>query len=118
MAGNKATRKEMKTRYRENPPAAGVYRITNTATGQMLVGVSTNLAAVQNKLDFAKSTNLPGALDQRLRSDLEQHGVEAFAFEVLEVMEIQPGRTDRQIQFDLNVMEQRWREELALEWLY
>jgi hypothetical protein len=84
----------------------------------MLIGVSTNLASVQNKLEFAKSTNLPGALDLRLKNDLELYGVEVFTFEVLEVLEIRPGSSDRQIMSDLKVMEQRWREELALEWLY
>jgi hypothetical protein len=48
----------------------GVFRIVNGKTRRILLGSSTNLPAVGNKLAFAKSTNLPGALDQQIRRDV------------------------------------------------
>ena len=109
----KATRKELKTQYRENPPDAGVYRITNTATGRVLLGSSANLQSVKNKLDFAKSTNLPGAMDQRLRKDIATYGIDAFEFDILEVLEPNPAQTDAELRADLTVFEDLWREKLS-----
>jgi hypothetical protein len=115
---DKATRKELKAQYRENPPEAGVYRITNTATGRVLFGSSTNLPSVSNKLDFAKTTNLPGAMDQRLRKDIATHGIDAFTFDILEVLEPQPAQTSAELRADLAVLEALWREKLTGTDLY
>lgn len=100
---DKATRKELKAQYRENPPEAGVYRITNTATGRVLLG---------------SSTNLPGAMDQRLREDIATHGIDAFAFDVLEVLEPNPAQTGSELRADLTVLEDLWREKLSGADLY
>jgi len=117
MAG-KASRKELKAQYREHPPEAGVYRIVNTASGRALLGSSPNLPSVSNKLAFAKSTNLPGALDQRIRKEAAADGIAAFSFEVLETLDLRPGMTDAEIRSDLEVLEALWREKLAGEDLY
>jgi hypothetical protein len=110
---DKATRKELKAQYRENPPEAGIYRLTNTKTGKVLLGSSTNLPSVRNKLEFAKSTNLPGALDQRIRKDVADHGIDAFEFDVVETLAPQPGQTAAQVRGDLDLLEDLWREKLA-----
>jgi hypothetical protein len=88
-----ASRKARKAQYREQPPEAGVYRIVNGVSGCSLLGSAVNLPSVGNRLSFAKSTNLPGALDQRIRKDVEAHGIDAFTFEVLETLELRPGMT-------------------------
>lgn len=77
---DKATRRDLKAAYRENPPAAGVYAITNTKRNRVLLGTSTNLPSVENKIAFARSTGLPGALDVRLRRDLVDDGLDALTF--------------------------------------
>jgi hypothetical protein len=115
---DKATRKELKTHYRENPPEAGVYSITNTATGRTLLGSSTNLPSVSNKLEFAKTTNLPGAMDQRLRKDIATHGIRALTFDILEVLEPGGTQTDAEVRADLKVLEDLWRDKLTGTDLY
>jgi hypothetical protein len=115
---DKATRRERKAAYRENPPPAGIYAITNTTRGRRLVGVSTNLPAVANKLAFARSTGLVGALDARLRPDLEDDGFEALTFEVLEELPPVPGQTDAELKADLQVLLGLWQEKLAGTALY
>lgn len=115
---DKQTRRELKTAYRENPPAAGVYAITNTQRKRTLLGASANLPSVENKLAFARSTGLPGALDVRLRKDLAADGLDALSFEVLEELVPVPGQTDAELKADLDVLLGLWREKLATSDLY
>jgi hypothetical protein len=111
-------RKELLAEYKQRPPEAGVYRIVNTRTGKMLLGSARNLASVQGKLDFARNTNTPGALDHRLGADARAYGMDTFAFEVLEVLDIGPEQTSTQIGEDLQALETLWRERLPSEQLY
>jgi hypothetical protein len=111
-------RKELLAEYKQRPPEAGVYRIVNTRTGKMLVGSARNLASVQGKLEFARNTNTPGALDQRLGPDARAYGMDALAFEVLEVLDVGPERTSTQVNEDLLALEALWRERLPAEQLY
>ncbi len=115
---DKATRRELKAAYRENPPTAGVYAITNTMRNRTLLGASANLPSVENKLAFARSTGLPGALDVRLRKDLATDGLDALTFEVLEELAPVPGQTDAELKADLDVLLGMWREKLAGRDLY
>jgi hypothetical protein len=78
MADDKARRKELLTEYKQTHPEAGVYRIVNTQNGRALLGSTPNLASIRNKLEFARSTNTPGALDYRLATDIRRFGLDAF----------------------------------------
>ena len=51
------------------------------------MGSTPNLQSVRSKLEFAKSTRTTGVMDRRLHDDIRQFGIDAFAFEVLEVLE-------------------------------
>lgn len=84
----------------------------------MLLGSSATLPSVSNKLAFAKSTNLPGALDQRIRKDIATHGIDAFTFDILEVLEPTPAQTNAERRADLAVLEDLWREKLSGTDLY
>jgi hypothetical protein len=108
-------RRELRAAYEQRPSEAGVYALHNTATGRVLVASTTDLAAVRNRLDFAKATQTPGALDHRLAADLRVHGVDAFVFEVLDVLKITPAMTPDDARADLGALEQLWREKLAAE---
>ena len=110
---DKATRKDLKAQYRESPPMAGVYSLTNTATGRLLIEAAANLPAVENKLAFARSTNLPGALDRRIRRDVEQYGADAFTFAVLEELPRKAGQSDAELKADLAELLEHWTEKLA-----
>ena len=102
----------MRDQYRETRPEAGVYRIVNRRNNRVLLGSTPNLATVRNKLQFAKSTNTPSALDHRLLEDARRFGVDALSFGVLAVLETTPEMTAAQIRADLAALEQLWREQL------
>jgi len=115
---DKARRKELLVQYKQTHREAGVYRIINTQNNKALLGSSPNLASIRNKLAFAKSTNTPGALDRRLRDDVRQFGIGAFALEVLEVLDTKPEMTAAAILKDLAALEALWREQLDPSLLY
>ena len=90
----KSRRRQLTADYKRNHPEAGIYRVVNTATGRVLLGSALNLASVKSKVEFARSTNSPGALgalDHRLASDVRQYGLDAFSLEILEVLDIVGG---------------------------
>ena len=111
-------RRELRDQYRETRPEVGVYRIVNRHDGRALLGSAANLASVRNRLEFARSTNSPGALDHRLVEDARRLGVDAFSFEVLEVLDVAPEATPAQVRADLAVLEELWREKLDPARLY
>lgn len=118
MTADRARRKELLTEYRQNPPEAGVYRIVNTQNGKALLGCAPNLASIRNKLEFARSTNTPGALDYRLANDIRRFGFDAFSFEVLDVLETRPEMTTAEIRGELGALEALWREKQDASLLY
>jgi hypothetical protein len=118
MPSDGTRRKDLKQRYRENPPESGVYRIVNAATGKSLLGSAANLQAVANRLAFAKSTGSLSALDPRLRRDLGDLGVGALTFEILDVLDRQPGSTADDVAAELATLEALWREKLGAAALY
>jgi hypothetical protein len=109
---DKARRKELVAQYKRTHPEAGVYRIVNARNNKALLGSALNLASVRNKLDFARSTNSPGALDWHLRRDIRQFGMDAFSLEVLNVLETGPEMTPADTQKDLAVLEEIWRDQI------
>src|SRR5205823_1009935 len=118
---NKARRRQLTADYKRNHPEAGIYRVVNTATGRVLLGSALNLASVKSKVEFARSTNSPGALgalDHRLASDVRQYGLDAFSLEILEVLDIRPEMTPAEIREDLATLEGLWREKLEAALLY
>jgi hypothetical protein len=77
-------RKELKQRAREEKPVAAVYQIRNLRNGRVLVESTLNLRTLNGRrLTLASGTH-PNA---RLRADVAALGPEAFALEVLQVLE-------------------------------
>ena len=118
MTTDAARRKALKQQYRENPPLAGVYRIRNEATGKALVKATSNLPAVANRLAFAKSTGTLSALDQRLRRDVGDTGASVLEFEILDVLDVDPGASTGDLAGDLDALEGMWREKFDPSTLY
>jgi hypothetical protein len=114
----KARRRELLAQYKQTHPEAGVYRIVNIRNNKALLGSTPNLASIRNKLAFAQSTNTPGALDHRLSKDIRQFGLDAFALEVLDVLETTPEMTAAAIRQELATLEALWREKLDPAQLY
>jgi hypothetical protein len=118
---DKSRRRQLTADYKRNRPEAGVYRVVNTATGRVLLGSALNLASVKSKLDFARATNSPGALaalDHRLANDLREFGLDAFALEILEILDTRPEMTDAEVRDDLTTLEALWREKLDAALVY
>jgi hypothetical protein len=115
---DRARRKELTAEYLRTRRPAGVYAIRCSGTGKALLGSSVDLDSTRNRLEFARSTNMAGALDGRLRADFERFGGEAFTFEVLDRLEPKPEATEAEIRADLKVLEGLWREKLGPAGLY
>ncbi|HEX3247516.1 MAG TPA: GIY-YIG nuclease family protein [Chloroflexota bacterium] len=111
-------RKELVEEYKQNRPEAGVFRIVNTRTGRVLVGSTLNLASLESKMRFARSTGSTSALHFRLKADGLKFGVWAFELEVLEVLETKTDSTGEQLRCDLAVLEALWRERQDQDLLY
>jgi hypothetical protein len=99
--------------YEQRRAESGTYVLRNTVTGRVLLASAADLGSLRSKLEFARSTNSPGALDRRLARDLREFGIDAFALEVLDVIEVKPAMTPAQLQADLRALEELWREKLA-----
>jgi hypothetical protein len=115
---DRSRRRELSAQYRQTHPEAGVYRIVNARTGRSFLASAVNLASARNKLEFARATNTPGALDRKLRDDVREYGLDAFSFEVLEALQPSPERTSAQIREELAVLEALWRERYDPATLY
>jgi hypothetical protein len=115
---DKARRKELQAHYKQIRPEGGIYRIINNANNKAFLGSTLDLAGVRKKLEFARSTNMTGVLDLRLREDIRTFGIDAFSLEVLEVLETTPEMTAEEIKRDLATLEELWREKLDPALLY
>jgi len=74
--------------YRQTIPEAGVYLIRNAGNGKALLGSTANLGSLRNKLEFAKTTNMPSTLDGRMARDIAQFGIDGLSLEVLEIVDV------------------------------
>ncbi len=106
-------RRELRAAYAQRRADAGVYVLRNVVTGRVLVGSSTDLRAVRNRLAFGQATGSTGVLDRRLVPDAQAHGLDTFVCEVLDTLDIRADMSPAQIQDDLRVLEALWRERLA-----
>ncbi|WP_437744206.1 metalloregulator ArsR/SmtB family transcription factor [Sorangium sp. So ce302] len=104
------TRKEMKRKYLETPKQAGIFQVKNTVNGKVLLGSSTNLHGPLNKHRFALS--IGAHQNQALQRDWQQHGADAFTFEVLEVVQ-QKDEPGFSVADELTLLEQIWLERLS-----
>ncbi|TCM18983.1 hypothetical protein EDF56_104518 [Novosphingobium sp. PhB165] len=78
-------RKAAIAEYRERKVDPGVYALRCTASGEAWVGRAPDLATIWNRLSF---TLRQGTTPQRaLQEAWNAHGADAFAFEVLEVLD-------------------------------
>jgi hypothetical protein len=82
----KARRKELVDEYKQMPTQAGVFRIVNTRNNRALIGSTLNLASIESKMRFAKSTGSASALHFALKDDGREFRIEAFELEILEVL--------------------------------
>ena len=115
---SKARRKALVEEYRRSGADAGVYRFVNTRAGKALLGSTLNLLSMRGKLDFARATRSPSALDRRLHADALAFGIDSIELEVLEVLEPRADQTPTQVRADLEALEALWRERFDAAELY
>lgn len=99
----------LKRRYKENPPPAGIFRITNKVNGKTLIGKGANVCGILNgqraQLKWGSHRN------QMLQQDWNRFGPEQFTFEVLDYL--QPTKDPQQdLRTDLAALEQLWLAKL------
>ncbi|WP_400164412.1 GIY-YIG nuclease family protein [Brevibacillus sp. TJ4] len=98
-------KKELKQLYKETPVEAGVYQIRNTENNKIFVGSTRNLKTL-NGLRFSLEAGM--SVYKGLQQEWNRYGKDAFAFEVLEVLE-----KKKDPYFD----EKRELEKLEAKWL-
>jgi group I intron endonuclease len=105
---DKARQAELKREYRERRQPAGVYRITNTATGRIFIGSSVDVNARINRhkagFNFLDSHELPA-----LMADVKAYGKENFTFDVVELLNGEY-ESDAAMKDDLALLERMWLE--------
>ena len=112
---NRERRKELAAEFKQNRPDAGVYRYLNTQSGSYAVGTALNLASARNRLEFAQSVNMPAVLDPRLTREVGEYGIQAFTFEVLEVVPFRHDMTRDELRRELDTLQELWLEKLAAQ---
>ena len=96
--------------FKESSPAAGVYRVRNTAAGKSLIGSTVNLPGMLNRQRFQLANG--SHPDAELQADWKELGPSAFEFEVLDRLE--PGNDPaRDPAEDLSVLKAMWIERLT-----
>lgn len=77
-------KQELKQMYKEAKTEAGVYQIRNTVNGKVWIDGTINLKTMNGKQFMLKHGSHPS---KALQKEWNEYGEEAFAFEVLEVLE-------------------------------
>jgi hypothetical protein len=103
-------RKARTREYKETPRPAGVYRVRNTTRERSLVGSSVNLPGILNRQRFQLTSGLHA--DRELQLDWNEHGPDAFVFEVLDELEPQK-EPDYDPTEDLAVLLAMWIDKLT-----
>jgi hypothetical protein len=95
--------------YKLREKNAGIFRITNTATGKVLLGSSLDLHFPLNSLEFQLTSG--SHMNQVLQSDFHRHGRDAFAFEIVEVVKSSDG-PGFSVEAELERLENVYKEQL------
>ena len=93
--------------YKETPRPAGIYRVQHIPSGRILLGSSVDAPAMLNRI--RAQLRMKGHPNRALQSDWNTDGLDAFEFEVLDLLAppTKPGA-------DLTMLEALWREKLPL----
>jgi uncharacterized membrane protein YheB (UPF0754 family) len=101
-------KKILKDQYKEIKIEAGIYQIRNIHNQKIFVDSTRNLKTLNGKLFMLKTGSF---INDRLQKELKEFGAEAFAIEILEVLEKKEDRY-----FDeknaLKKLEEKWLEKL------
>jgi hypothetical protein len=82
---DKSDRKAATNAYKERKVPAGIYAVRCAPTGQCWVGQSPDLAKIQNRIWFSLRNG--ASHSPSLIAAWNEHGADAFTFEVVEELE-------------------------------
>ncbi len=103
------TRKEIHREYKERVKPSGVYQVKNLKNGRVLLGSSLNLEGPLNRHRFMLKIN--SHPNKELQQDWNELGSDQFAFEILEVVQVQDD-PNFNLKDELTLLEQIWLEKL------
>ncbi|MEI6092580.1 MAG: GIY-YIG nuclease family protein [bacterium] len=95
---------ELKRAYKENPPLAGIFTVTNKINGKIFIGKGLNVQGRLNSLEFQLKTGT--SLNKDLQNDWKKYGAENFIFEIVDYLE--QNNKGNNINDDLNELEAVW----------
>jgi hypothetical protein len=103
-------RKAMTRQYKETPRPAGLFAVRNIIESTLLIGTTADLPGMLNRQRF--QLELGSHPDKILQADWNRLGPAAFAFEVLDDLEIpaEPGYDPRD---DLATLQEMWIAKLS-----
>jgi len=112
----KEQKRELIANYKQQKTTGGVYEIRNLQTGKRFLKADINLEAAQNRFDFSQKVN--SCVQIKMREDWERFGGEAFAFAVLEEIELGAEESPRGFKDRLKKLEEHYKSLSAPELLY
>ena len=100
-------RAELQERYKQQKPVAGIFLVTNTQNGKVLLGSSMNLHGPLNKHRFMLS--ICTHWNRPMQREFDQYGAAAFRFEIVETVKRrdEPGFD---LHEELSLLEMIWLE--------
>ena len=109
-------RKKVINDYKSKKEVGGVYRITNTKTGKMLVEHARSLHGVASRFDFSQKMN--SCFSPKLLRDWNEYGKDVFVFEILDEIEMKETQTIREFNDDLKELRDIWKEKYTDKEMY
>ena len=106
---DRQARREARDQFEKRKTEAGIFRLTCTATKDVWVGQSRNLASVMNRISFS-AQNDP-VLNAHFKSVWADQGADKFEFDVLDVLD--PETPAVFINSTLKKRLDHWRDELG-----
>jgi hypothetical protein len=100
---------EIKRAYKDNPPPAGVFRVTNALNGKIFLGKGMNVRGILNSQQVKLQAGFHPS--RELQRDYNQFGAEKFVFEVIDELD-STDKSPQVMQDDLAALEELWLEKL------
>lgn len=105
---NMDRKKELKQAYKEIKTQAGVYQIRNTKNQKVFVVSTPNLKTINGR---KMSLEAGSHMNKKLQKEVNEYGIESFAFEVLELLDLKKdGYQD--VSDELKKLEEKWINKL------
>lgn len=102
-------RSDLKRGYKDNPPLAGIFKITNKVSGKVYVDKGLNVNGVMNRHEFQLRNG--SHKNAQLQRDWNTLGAESFAFEVVDTLK-PPDDPAVDINNELDELEKVWVGEI------